>query len=179
MVAESRSPWFTPFDTASLPLTEPHHAPIFDTGPHPAPLGGGDVLVDEGPRPEAVDSGPQDALEISEPIPVPVPPVVVPGQYLYVKWWKLLLVTSGVWAVAGAVGLGFFYWWFHAMDKTWPDFSVLVYVIACVVAALLLSMAEQKPRLAMASIAVLTAPFASGAAAAALYGMYVFGWLTP
>ena len=33
MVAESRSPWFTPFDTESLPLTEPHHAPMFGAGP--------------------------------------------------------------------------------------------------------------------------------------------------
>jgi hypothetical protein len=194
-----RSPWFTPVDTAALPLTQPHHAPIFDTGPHPAPLESDDPIevdaeieaelasaTDSNAIPEAVvraytdeDADLDPGLELEPVPPAPAPPVVVPGQYVYVKWWKFLLVTLGVWTVAAAAGLGFYYWWFHAMDKTWPDFAVLVYVVVCVVAAVLLGMAEQRPGLSMTSLAVLTAPFASGMAAAALYGMYVFGWITP
>ena len=38
---DSKSPWFTApdrLDTGALPVTEPHPAPIFDTGPHPEPI---------------------------------------------------------------------------------------------------------------------------------------------
>ncbi len=174
MVAESNSPWFTPMDTGAMPLTEPHPAPIFDTGPHPEPLHGS-VLTEDPPSVEAYWDEPEE----SGPLPVAVPPTVVPGQYSYVKWWKFVLLTFGVWAVAGAVGAGLYYWWFHAADKTWTNFTVLIFVMVCVVVALLLSMVEHRPTVSVIAIGAMTAPFAAGAAAAALYGMYVFGWIAP
>ena len=44
-------------DTGSLPMTEPHMAPIFDTGPHPVPL---------------------PSEEVGEPLADDVPPARVP-----------------------------------------------------------------------------------------------------
>ncbi|MBI3806119.1 MAG: universal stress protein [Nitrospirae bacterium] len=49
-----------------------------------------------------------------------------------------------IWFAAAAIGLAMYYRWFHAVDKTWPDFVVLVYVVVCMVAALIVSMAEQQ-----------------------------------
>lgn len=174
---ESKSPWFTPVDTGALPLTEPHPAPIFDTGPHPAPLDVWAFAATDTLEKDAQDKSEAEVVE-SGLLPVPAPPIAVPGQYLYLKWWKFVLVTLGVWAPAAAIGAGLYYWWFHAFDKTWTEFAVLIYVIVCVVAALLVSMVERRPTLAASAIGLMTAPFAAGAAAAALYGMVVFRWIT-
>jgi hypothetical protein len=170
-------------DTAALPMTEPHHAPIFDTGPHPDPLS---ALASVGvldevsyftsdftDTPEPAGTGP------SGPLPVTIAPVSVPGQFHFIKWWRFALMLAGVWVIAAAIGLAMYYRWFHAVDKTWPDFMVLAYVIVCMVAALLVGMAERTAMASALSIAVMSAPFASGCGAAALYGMYVFGWITP
>ncbi len=180
-------------DTGSLPMTEPHHAPIFDTGPHPDPIPpiGDDPGVDYTPpvdssplphlarafdEPVRVDLGPAVS---SAPVPLPAQPVVVPGHFQFTKRWKFALLLAGVWIAAGAVGAGLFYWWFHSLDKTWPDFGVLVYVVMCVVAALLFAMAETKPTVSSLGMGIMTAPFASGCGAALLYGAYAFGWVAP
>lgn len=99
-------------------------------------------------------------------------PVAVPGRYLFLKWWKLLLVMFGVWILAAVFGLSLFYWWYHTIDKTPPVFATFVYIVACTVAGLILSMVEAKPLVAALAIAVMSAPAASVAAAAPLYGSY-------
>jgi len=191
-------------DTGSFPMTEPHEAPIFDTGPHPVPMAAREE-VRRGHRNPWFDStyapahaepvqdifAPTDLL-IAEREPEagkeqsgkdqagpPAHPVAVPGQYQFLKAWKLISVLCGVWLVAGAIGLGLYYWWFQSPDKTWTEVTVLMYVIVAGVVALLVSLPDQRPVLSATSLAVLTAPFASGMGAAALYGMFAFGWLTP
>jgi hypothetical protein len=99
-------------------------------------------------------------------------PVAVPGRYRYVKWWKLLLVIVGVWFAAAEVGLSLFYWWFHTVDKTAAVYTVLVYVVACVVAGVILAMVQGRPMMSALALAVMSGPFASVAAAAPLYGYY-------
>jgi hypothetical protein len=99
-------------------------------------------------------------------------PVAVPGRYQYVKWWKLLLVILGVWFAAAEVGLSLFYWWFHTVDKTAAVYTVLVYVVACVVAGVILAMVQGRPMMSALALAVMSGPFASVAAAAPLYGYY-------
>ncbi|OBI16828.1 MULTISPECIES: hypothetical protein [unclassified Mycobacterium] len=117
------------------------------------------------PAAEEGDSGADSAV-------TPVQPVTVPGRYLYLKWWKLLLVVLGVWSVAAVVGFGLFYWWYHSADVTPALFVILVYVVACAVAGVLLAMVEGRPLVAALSLAVMSGPFASLAAAAPLDGYY-------
>jgi hypothetical protein len=102
----------------------------------------------------------------------PAQSVTVPGRYQYLKWWKLVLVILGVWLAAVEVGLSLFYWWYHTIDKTAPMFMVLVYVVACSVAAVMLAMVRGRPLISALAIGVLTGPFASAVAAAPLYGYY-------
>ena len=99
-------------------------------------------------------------------------PVAVPGRYQYLKWWKLLLVILGVWFAAAEVGLSLFYWWYHTVDKTAAVYMVLVYVVACVVAGVILAMVQGRPMMSALALAVMSGPFASVAAAAPLYGYY-------
>jgi hypothetical protein len=101
-----------------------------------------------------------------------VHPVTVPGRYLYLKWWQLVLVLLAVWAAVAVVGLGLFYWWYHSIDKTPVVFAVLVYVVACAVGGVMLAMAQGRPLISALSLAVMSCPFASVAAAAPLYGYY-------
>lgn len=172
-------------DTGSMPLTQPHEAPIFDTGPHPQPM----TPRNRSPWFDTTHANPVDDIFapadvlVAEREPVsatgPAHPVAVPGQYQYLKAWKLITVLCGVWLIAGAIGLGLYYWWFRAPDKTWVEVGVLMYVIVAVVAALLVSLPDQRPGLSATSIAVLTAPFASGVAAGALYAAFAFGWVSP
>jgi hypothetical protein len=189
-------------DTESMPLTEPHWPPTFDTGPHPKPLGSGEPEPEPEPIPAAAAEpdpdhdpwrptssepevlswpGPfEEHRPVAEPQQVPpAHPVAVPGHYQYLKRWKFALLLLGVWVIAAVVGAGCFYWWYHTLDKTWPDFAVLIYVIVCVVSALLVSLVEGRPMVSATAIAVMSAPFASGLAAAALYGMYAFTWIQP
>ncbi|MBV8348538.1 MAG: hypothetical protein JOZ49_13710 [Mycolicibacterium sp.] len=49
----------------------------------------------------------------------------------------------------------------------------------CTVGGLLLAMVQNKPLVSATAIAVMSAPFASTAAAAALYGTCAFHWLHP
>ncbi|OBK10702.1 hypothetical protein A5636_15205 [Mycobacterium asiaticum] len=108
---------------------------------------------------------------VAEPEAAPGP-VAVPGRYLYLKWWKLVLVLLGVWFFAAVFGLSLYYWWYHTLDKTPPVFAVFVYITACTVAGLILAMVEGKPLIAALAIAVMSAPFASVGAAAPLHGSY-------
>jgi hypothetical protein len=157
-------------DDESLPKTEPY-TPNFDTGAISQPL--------EFPRDQPAASGrhaapdpvsPIDAP--SEPIPAPAQPVTLPGRYHFLRWWKLALLVGGVWVVAAPIGLALFYWWYHSINKTPAVFVVLVYVVVCTVAGLMLAMAQDRPLLSALAIAVMSALFASVAAAAPLYGFY-------
>jgi hypothetical protein len=131
------------------------------------------------PEPAAVDVDPGPAADQDPTGDAAAVPVNVPGRYQYVKVWKLLLVLVGVWLVATVIGLGLFYWWHHAIDKTGPDYTVLVYVVASAVAGVILAMAEGKPVVSALAMAVITGPFASVIAAAPLYGHYYCQRLGP
>lgn len=154
--------------------TNPGTAPFVpdfddDSGPLPVPPEKPDEEPEE--KPKEPEPPAPDVVAKAEPEP-PVAPVTVPGRYQYLKWWKLVAVVLAVWCAAAVVGLGLFYWWFHTVDKTWPVFAVLVYVVACSVAAVLLAMVEGRSLISALSIAVMSGPFASVAAAAPLYGYY-------
>lgn len=167
---------------AAPPNTEPHPAPIFDTGPHPGPL-----------QPQAfseLDSVDTDAFLRSVtghleqvaaptvlPAAVPAKPVEVPGSYQFVKRWKFALLVGGVWLVAAAAGLGFYYWWYTALDKTLPVFAILLYLVVCMVGSLLVSMVTNRPQVTALAIALMAAPLASTFAAAVLHGAYYFEWI--
>ncbi|MEY8018215.1 hypothetical protein [Mycobacterium servetii] len=136
-----------------------------DTGAQPVPV----VTEPEAPEPP---SEPPDAPAEREPTGAAVPPVTVPGRYLYLKWWKLALVIAAVWCAAAPVGLGLFSWWYNTIDKSLPVFVVLVYVVACAVGGVMLAMTEGRPLISALSVAVMSGPLASVAAAAPLYGFY-------
>jgi hypothetical protein len=163
-------------DRESHPRTEafvPDFSDYQDTGSQPIPQSGADTEKSE---PSASNEEPETpspaAEEDSEPSGAPVQPVTVPGRYQYLKWWKLALVIFGVWIATGEIGLSLFYWWYHTIDKTPAVFTVLVYVVVCVVAGVMLAMAQGRPLISALSIAVMSGPFASVAAAAPLYGYY-------
>ena len=186
------------FDTGVQPTaspgTEPHAAPIFDTGPHPEPL----RALNSSPGPSADPelephpSAPQAFSELSQddtdaflrafnghavPVAVPAQPVEVPGSHQFVKRWRFVLILAGVWAVSAAVGLGFYYWWYTAPQKTLPVLGILLYVGACMVAAILVSMVPDRPQVSALAMALMAAPLASTAAAAVLHGAYYFEWI--
>ncbi|CQD05441.1 transmembrane protein [Mycobacterium lentiflavum] len=182
-------------DRASNPGTEPFvpdfedtgtqgFVPDFeDTGEHSVPFvpnfddTGAQLIPVAAKTPaksEATDAAaeaPAVAPEV-EPAGLPVQSVTVPGRYQYLKWWKLALVILGVWAATAEVGLSLFYWWFHTIDKTPAVFMALVYVVACTVGGVMLAMVQGRPMISALSIAVMSGPFASVAAAAPLYGYY-------
>jgi hypothetical protein len=129
--------------------------------------------VSDGLQPGPVEPSPEVP---SEPLPLastePSATLEEPVRYHFVRWWTFLSVLLAVWIPASAIGISLFYWWIHSMDKTWPVFVVLVFVIGCTVAALLFAMAGQRPLIAALAIAVLTAPFAATAGAAPMHGTY-------
>jgi hypothetical protein len=134
------------------------------------------TAVDTGatPEPEAHPEGSPP----SEPVSVLAQPVIVPGQYHYLKWWTLVLVLVGVWIPAALIGLALYYYWFHSLHKTPAVFVVLMVIVVCTVGAQLLAMVERKPLVTAVSIALMSAPLAATAAAAALYGAYAFHWIS-
>jgi hypothetical protein len=158
-------------EKTSFPLTEPHAAPIFDTGPHPEPLqtwaGVEDFDTDALMRPL---SGSYHA----EPFVVP-PQRELSGAHL--KRWQFAAIVAGTWVAAAAAGVGFYNWWYTSMDKTAAVFGVFVYLTLCMVGSVLTSLVPEKPRMAGLAIAVMSAPLASTAAAAALHGAYYFEWI--
>ena len=189
------------------PTTEPHPAPIFDTGPHPGPLqplqaqessadgsSAADHPIAEEPVAEAAPKMPvTQAFSESEnvdtdaflrsvtghlpPVVIAAQPVAVPGSYQFVKRWHFGLILAGVWVLAAAAGLGFYFWWYTSLDKTLPVFGILLYVVAAMVAGLLISMIPNRPQLTALAIVLMAVPCASVAAAAVLHGAYYFEWI--
>ncbi|HEX9833136.1 MAG TPA: hypothetical protein VGA66_08655 [Mycobacterium sp.] len=123
-------------------------------------------------RPDHVDAA------LSEPLPIPAPSVVVPGNDQYLKRWHFVLVVACVWSIAAAAGWGLYYWWYHSIDKTAPVFVVLVFLILCTVAGLLIAMAPNRPVVSAVAIAFTSAPLAATAGAAVLHGLYFCEWAT-
>lgn len=111
------------------------------------------------------------------PVVVAAQPVVVPGAYQFVKRWKFALITAGVWLLAAAAGLGFYFWWYTALSKTAPVFGILLFLVVCMVASMLVSMVPNRPQVSALAIALMAAPLASMAAAAVLHGAYYFEWI--
>jgi hypothetical protein len=108
----------------------------------------------------------------SGPLPVAAQPIVVPSAYQYLKRWTFVLVVAGVWLVAAPIGLGFYYWWFHAIDKTPSVFVVLLFLAVCTVGSLLCAMVQNKPLISALAIGLMSAPLAATGAAAVLHGLY-------
>ena len=142
--------------------------------------------VPEAPAPQAfseLDSVDTDAFLRSvtghlHSAAVPAQPVVVPSSFQFVKRWKFALIVAGVWLVAAAAGLGFYYWWYTSLTKTVAVFGILLYLMVCMVASILVSMIPNRPQVTALSIALMSAPLASVAAAAVLHGAYFFEWIT-
>ncbi|BBX40340.1 hypothetical protein [Mycobacterium simiae] len=148
-----------------------------DTGAQPIPIVAerreAAKYTAEPDKPDVAAAAERDAAPTEvESVGTSVQSVTVPGRYQYLKWWKLALVLLGTWAVTAEVGLSLFYWWYHTIDKAAPVFMTLVYVVACVVGAVMLAMVQGRPLVAALSIAVLSGPFGSLLAAAPLYGYY-------
>ena len=168
------------------PNTEPHSSPIFDTGPHPNPLRAEDPVPQELPQefrepesfsePESTFSDPADPVNAS-PRSVPAQPVVVPGSHQFVSRWRFALILIGAWVVSAAAGLGLYHWWYSALDKTVPVAGILGYLVACMLASLLVSLVHDRPRVTALAIVLMAAPLASTAAAAILHGAYYFEWI--
>ena len=155
-------------------------------GAEPAPV----TVLDEPdpPAPQAFSALERDDTDAflravnSHPIPtlnaVPVAhPVLVPGTFEFVKRWRFALILAGVWVVSAAVGLGFYYWWYTAPEKTLPVLGILGYLAVCMVASLLISLVPNRPQVTALAIAVMAAPLASTVAAAVLHGAYYFEWI--
>jgi hypothetical protein len=168
-------------DAAQEAESNPGTAPFVpdfddDTGEHSVPfVPDFSDSQDTGSQPihslaEPASSEPEE--EASPPATETATPVAVAGRYQYVKWWKLLLMIFAAWVGAAQVGLSLFYWWYHTIDKTAAVYVVLVYVVACTVGGLMLSMVQGRPLIASLSLGVMSGPFASVAAAAPLYGYY-------
>jgi len=160
--------------------THRHRAPL---GWHPPRVQlestNGDAEPDPQPEPTApftpTFTGTMPALTEeapSRPQPAVADEPVAATVDRYLKRWTFVLVVLATWVVAAAVGLGLFYWWFHSINKTPAVFIVLVYLVMCIVAALIAAMVPDRPLMSALSIALLSAPFASMAAAAVLYGVY-------
>lgn len=143
--------------------------------------------VDPGPatqpsleaRPDPLEPRDADTEPKSPPeaVPVTAQPVLVPGQYHYLKRWMFVLVLVGVWIPAALVGLALYFYWFHSLHRTPAVFVVLMVIVVCTVGAQLLAMVEHKPLVTAVSIALLSAPLPAVAAAGALYGAYLFRWV--
>jgi len=113
----------------------------------------------------------------AQPVSVPAQPVVVPGTFEFVSRIRFGLILAGVWVVSAAAGLGFYYWWYSALEKTVPALGILGYLVVCMVASLLVSLVPHRPQVTALAIAVMAAPLASTAAAAVLHGAYYFEWI--
>jgi hypothetical protein len=130
--------------------------------------------VPEPPESEAIEprlEAPPEPVAQAEPVTQPEPSVQT-SEFHYLKRWTTVAVFLAVWIPAAAIGLGLYYWWFHSLDKTFPVFIVLVFVIGCTVASLLLAMGAHRPLVAAVAIAVITAPAAAVLGAAPLHGTY-------
>lgn len=168
-----------------MPLTEPYK-PTFDTGmqqraepeliePEAPPRRHrlwnrrSDEPADE-PASGVIPTAYADTDAPSEALPS----LAVEGPYLYLKWWKFVLMLLAVWVPAGAIGGGLFYWWSHdpTRHKTAVVFVVLAYVVVSTVAGLIVAMVPGRPLVSALAIALLSAVFASVVAAAPVYGKF-------
>lgn len=104
-------------------------------------------------------------------------PMTVAGTYHYLKRWQFISIIAVVWVIAAATGLGLYLWWYTSLDKTPAVFGVLAYLIVCTVASLLTSMISTKTWVAAVSIALISAPLASVAAAAVVHGAFFYEWV--
>jgi hypothetical protein len=180
-------------DTGSMPMTEPY-LPTFDTGAHykaepetieaqpparrrrfwhrrsEAAVDADDWPADPEPAEEPAVADPMP----SEPLHPPAPSITVPGRYHYLKWWQFILMLLAVWVPAGGIGAGLFYWWTHdnTAHKTAVVFVVFAYVVATVVAGLMLATLTDRPLVSALAIAMMSAMFASVIAVAPLYGAF-------
>ena len=156
------------------PNTEAHPSPIFDTGPHPDPLNAASQAFSE------LETTDTDSFLRSVPaqsVVVPAQSVIVPGTFQFVKRWKFALIVAGVWVVSAAAGLGFYFWWYSALDKTMPVLGILLYLVVGMVASVLVSLVPNRPQMTALAVALMAAPLASTAAAAILHGAYYFEWI--
>ena len=55
--------------------------------------------------------------------------------------------------------------------------GILLYLGACMVASILVSMVPDRPQVSALALALMAAPLASTAAAAVLHGAYYFEWI--
>jgi hypothetical protein len=175
-------------ETESMPLTEPYK-PTFDTGMQPRAEP--ELIEPEAPphrrrwwhrgsaaKADEAESGviPTAYTETGAPPSdaSPASSITESGQYLYLKWWKFILMLLAVWVPAGAIGAGLFYWWSHdaSRHKTTVVFVVLAYVVVTTVAGLILAMAADRPMLSALAIAMISAVFASVVAAGPVYGKF-------
>ncbi|AMO63342.1 transmembrane protein [Mycolicibacterium phlei] len=139
-------------ETETLPgePTQPY-TPTFDTGEFEAPA----------PAPE---------------LPAPhAQPIVVPGDYQYLKRWLFALVLAAVWVPSAVSGWFLYDWWYQSLDKTAPVFVVLLFVIFSTVGGLLTAMAP-RPAWSALALAFMSAPLAAVAGAAVLHGIYYCEW---
>jgi hypothetical protein len=109
---------------------------------------------------------------VSEQAETAVEEDVVVDDAPYLKRRTLVLVLAGVWVVAAVIGVALYLWWYHSIDKTPALFVILVYLVVCTIAAVLTAMVQHKPVVSALAIALVSAPFASTAAASVLYGIY-------
>jgi len=58
-----------------------------------------------------------------------------------------------------------------------PVLGILLYLVACMVASLLVSLVPNRPQVTAMALALMAAPLASTAAAAVLHGAYYFEWI--
>jgi hypothetical protein len=180
-------------DSASLPKTEPY-TPPFDTGAHRKPEPDGpeapaprrrwwrrrsdppttEPKSQPASAPVLVADSPTSEAPPAESVHPPASSITVPGRYQYLKWWQFILMLIAVWVPAAAIGPGLFYWWTqdHSAHKTPVVFVVLVYIVVCTVAGLMLAMVPDRPLVSALAIAVMSAVFASVAAAAPFYGAF-------
>jgi len=167
------------------PNTEAHPSPIFDTGPHPDPLNSvqAEPEIEVEPASQAfseLETTDTDSFLRSVPaqsVVVPAQSVIVPGTFQFVKRWKFALIVAGVWVVSAAAGLGFYFWWYSALDKTMPVLGILLYLVVGMVASVLVSLVPNRPQMTALAVALMAAPLASTAAAAILHGAYYFEWI--
>lgn len=178
--------------TSGEPTGDPTmpYLPTFDTGAFsaPMPVPGPEARAKSrpmstltlDPEPEPIAYQALDPETGSQPMVVPpAQPLTVPGSYQFLKRWVFALIVAATWLVAAPIGAGLYYLWVGDTDlaKTWSVFGVLLYVIVCTVAGLLVAMVQNRPVSAALAVALMSAPLASTAGAAALYGAYVFGWI--
>lgn len=109
---------------------------------------------------------------MSEPSEVQGETAAEPAQAHGLRRWTLVLTLVAVWIPAAAIGVGLYYWWFNTLDKTWPVFVVLIFVVVCTLGALLAAMVDGEPLAAAVSIALMAAPLAAAAGASVLHGSY-------